>query len=43
MIANYRDAIEYLNNKQSLGIKPGLERIIKCLESLTAKARLLQH
>ena len=34
MIANYRDAIEYLNNKQSLGIKPGLERIIKCLESL---------
>lgn len=34
MIANYNDAIEYLKNKQSLGIKPGLERIIKSLESI---------
>lgn len=34
MISNYSDAIEYLKNKQSLGIKPGLERIINCLDAL---------
>ena len=33
-IVTYDDAIEYLINKQSLGIKPGLERIIKCLDAL---------
>ena len=33
-ISSYREAIEYLKNKQSLGIKPGLERIQETLSVL---------
>ena len=33
-ISSYKEAIEYLKNKQSLGIKPGLERIQETLSVL---------